>query len=115
MTDKQNNQIKSWFIFAIAAIIGLAFRSMAIVVLISLLTVSLRDKDDEREYIKELTAKYKYIVYLPLITLVGFAVYLVYRAIVYRTRITLGEVLFPLIFILPLMIIYEYKLFRKNA
>ncbi len=115
MTDKQNNQIKSWFIFALAAFVGLAFRSLPIAVLICLLTVSLRDRDSEWAYAKEFAEKYRYIVYPPLLTMVGFALFLVYRSVVYRTRLTLGEALFPFVFVLPLMIIFEYKLYKKNA
>ncbi len=115
MTDKQSNQIKSWFIFAVAISVGLAFRSTAIAVVICFLTIPLRDRDNEWDLARELAEKYKYLVYPPLFMMAGFAVFLVYRSIVHRTRITLSEIFLPFIFILPVMIVFEYKLFRRNA
>ncbi len=121
MTDKQNNQVTSWFISALAlliAFVALIFKfyiGVYIGMFIIFLTIPLRDRDAEVEYVKEFAENYKFLVYPTFVLIAGYVIFLVYRSIVHRTRVTLSEIFIPFILLLPAMIVYEYKLFKKNA
>lgn len=120
MTSEQSNQIKSWVIFAVAIIAVIVLSRITVYLgyvgfLILFLAIPLRDKNKEAEYLKEFSNQYSYLVYPSFGLMIIFVGFLIYFSAVHRVEANFIEVLLPLIIVMPVLLFFEYKLFKKNA
>jgi len=121
MTSRQSKQVKSWVIYATALIFTLIcfyldfYIGLGIAFAIICLSLPLRDGHEEWEYFTEFSKQYPYLVYASIGLMFIQVGYLIYSAAAYRLRVTLEDALLPLLAFLPIIIFFEYKLFKKNA
>ena len=116
MTEKQRSQAKSWFVYIVAiAVAYLSSPELGLIVIFG--TSSIRAGLSEKEFSRKFIKRHKLLVAcFGLLTFIsiGILFYENFNFDQYQNN-EFSDYIKPLYWILPILAVYEYELFKVNA
>lgn len=116
MNNKRSIQIYYWFMYVFALAVGAIF-NFAIGWLLMFSTLAVRETLNENKFGKQFMSENAVLVFICTALMLFFSLKIFYISVFTESEnnMEIWEYLLPLCWFLPVVVVYEYELYKRNV